>query len=1262
MKNIYFLLILIILLPFFGVSQSSEIEGTINWTGLIKEKNDHGGFSEYMYFTDAFTDMLTNLPLYSETIPINSKDVEITTEFTSSVFEPCTEKENNYLNNIGFAKTSIPIKTSIAIKRKTPLGVISFIPVRLNSSTNKYEKLVSFKILANIEKIQNTGKSYSREYADNSVLSTGEWYKIQVEKTGIYKITYNDLQNYGIDPSAINPMNIKIFGNSDGMLPEKNSLPRIDDLKESPIVVIGESDGVFDEDDYILFYGKSPQVWNNILGFFTYVVNYYTDYNYYYLTVSEGDGKRPETQPSSTLTPNRTISKFNDYKVIEDEKVNLILSGKVWYGDVFGEINNRQYEFVFPEIDTSEPAIIKMEIANRTLINEYMAVNINDDNFDTVILTSISSNTTKYAQKKKKTIHHNPTGPNININLQYLPSTAASRAWLDYIMVNAISHLKLSQGQLSFRELSSVEEGVITKFILSGANSNTQIWDVTNPLDSKIIESEINGDELYFTVQTDSLREFIAFDNSLFYTPEFIEKVETQNLHGEGPFDMVIIYHPLFEDAANRLAFIHDSLDGLVIKSISVNKVYNEFSSGKQDPTAIRDYMKMLYDKYEGQEPRFLVLFGDGSFDPKDRMENNSNFIPAFQNKESLVSSSSYVIDDYFGLLDDTEGDDAIGDLDIGIGRFPVQTIEEAQIVINKIERYLTKGETHFGKWRTNTCMIADDEDGNLHLEQADSLANGFIPDVYNQKKIYLDAYHQISTPSGKRYPDVTVEINKQIENGVLILNYVGHGGKSGWADERIIQTPDIQGWRNYNKLPVFITATCEFSRFDEPELNTGGEMVLLNPNGGGIALFTTTRLAYSQSNFSLNQRLYANAFVNIDGEMPYLGDLIRLSKPPGQLTTRNFVLLGDPALKMAYPQHNVKTTEINGINPTLETDTIKALEEITVTGEITDLNGNKIPGFNGIILPVIYDKSTKYQTIGNDENSYPIDFYCQDIIIWQGKDTVANGEFSFSFVVPKDIAYNFGKGKISYYAFSDKEDAFGYSNDFIIGGLDENAESDTEGPVIDLFLNDLSFVSGEQTHDSPVMLAFISDIHGLNLSANGMGHSMTLVLDEDYYNSINLSEYFEPDINSYKSGSITYPFYNLPDGKHSLKLKAWDSYNNSSETTIEFYVNSAASIELSKVINFPNPFKNYTTFTFNHTRPGDELKIELDIYDLTGKLVLAFKGSVETENTNTPFFKWYGDDLNGNRLRSGIYLYTIKVTGENGSESLQRQKLIIVN
>ncbi len=516
MKYLQLIVFLIYLSIPNAFTQSLEVSDFIRWKGLIKETMESGLVSEYLSFDGAYTDQVTGLPQYWGTVPVKNSSTELTTFFKSMEFEPCSSDESAFLSGIGYSQTSINVTTSISIGRKLPQGIISFIPIRKNTGSGGYEKLTAFSLTVNLNDSFISDGNNPRSYKSNSVLNEGEWYKIKVKQSGIYKISYNDLIDYGINPAIIDPRNLRIYGNGMGMLPEKNSLFRYDDLQENAIYISGEEDGVFNEQDYILFYGMSPHTWTNEVGFFTYHVNLYDDYNYYFITASLGEGKRLEVEPSVTLMPNHIIDKYIDYSVIEDEEVNLILTGKDWYGDIFSSILSREYLFNFPNIQVNEQVVIKIEVANRTFTNELMAIAINEDTFDTINLTSISPTSTKYAQKKKSTINYLPSGQEIKIRLDYLPATAASVAWLDYIMINTTCNLNFIEGQLLFRDLSSVAEDAVSKFIMTNALPGLQVWEITNPIKPKLVESDVLENELTFTLHTDSLREFIAFDGSLF--------------------------------------------------------------------------------------------------------------------------------------------------------------------------------------------------------------------------------------------------------------------------------------------------------------------------------------------------------------------------------------------------------------------------------------------------------------------------------------------------------------------------------------------------------------------------------------------------------------------------------------------------------------------------------------------------------------------------------------------------------------------------
>lgn len=1241
-------------------AQDMSIDETLNWKGLIKENIDNIDI-EYLYFENAIIEPENILPQYATSFSVPNYNSEIHIQLTNEIYKPFNPIEIDYLKNSGYFKNNFEFSTEIFLDRNNPVASVKFIPIRYNTALNTYEKLVSFTLEADASQGTKQPEIYQRLYADNSVLSQGEWFKISVSESGIHKISFTDLQNMGINLSGIQPKNIRLYGNGGNMLPEKNIHERHDDLMENAIFIEGEEDGIFDPEDYILFYGMSPHLWEYRSGFFNYVENTYDDFSYYYLTISSDLGKRIEFEQSATGTVSYTTNQYNDNQVFEEELVNLIYSGRVWYGDLFGVMTNKTYNFQFPNINQEENALIKVNVANRNIISENMIINVSNMVTDSVRLTAINTSTHKFAQTKNTTIDIEGLESDINIELIFNPQDLTSRLWLNFININAISNLRFLDGQLSFRDINSIGDNTISKFTMSNSNDQVLIWDITDPLNPILTETNFNSGETSITVKTNVLKEFVAFDGSHYKSPQYVGSVTNQNLHGAGPFDLVIVSPPIFKEQAQRLEELHESHDGMRVLLVDPKEIYNEFSSGKQDPTAIRDFIKMLYDKYDGDDAiRYLLLFGDGSYDPKDRIENNTNFVPTFQTMESLLSTASYVVDDYFGLLDDNEGNDGWGLIDIGIGRIPVQTVEEAKDAVDKIYRYITPGEEQFGKWRTKICLIADDEDGNLHLEQADSL-EFYITDNYTTNKIYLDAFEQISTPTGDKYPEANLKINEQVEDGALIINYVGHGGISGWSHERVVTLNDINSWKNVNKLPLFVTATCEFSPFDHPHIVSAGEEIYRNPIGGGIALLTTTRVAYAQSNFRLNLRLNSRAFTATEDGMPFLGDLIRESKPPGQLTTRNFVLLGDPALRLAYPKYNITTTSFMGKDvDALNTDTIRSLQKIAVAGEITDNNGNKVIDFNGLIFPELFDKPRIVTTLGNDESSIPVDFELQDQILWHGQYEVKNGEFSFEFIVPKDMTFSYGKGKLSYYAYSSDCDASGSFSEFSLGGIDENAMVDNLGPEIELFINDYNFKSGGLTHPNPLLIAHFKDENGINLSSNGIGHEITLLTNDDYSNKVILNDLYICDTNSYKSGTINYPYYDLPDGNYTLNVKAWDSYNNSNEASIEFVINGDAELEITEVKNVPNPFANSTQFQFHHTKPGQELDIELQIFDMNGQFVISYATTILSENTATTFLEWDGKDVNVKKVPAGIYIYQVKVTDEKGNVNAKKQKLII--
>jgi hypothetical protein len=794
-----------------------------------------------------------------------------------------------------------------------------------------------------------------------------------------------------------------------------------------------------------------------------------------------------------------------------------------------------------------------------------------------------------------------------------------------------------------------------------------EVWDVTDPDSIGRIEGTFNGNNYTFTLITPELREFIAFDRSEFYPVRPVGPVENQNLHALQPANLVIISHPDFLDEAEDLAGFHRSQSDLSVIVARTDQIYNEFASGMADPSALRDFVKMLYDRGSpGNSVRYLLLFGDGSYDYKNRVPLNTNYVPTYQSNESLKPVGSYVTDDYFGIMTDGEGEGSAGSLQIGIGRFPVSDTLQAQAIVSKIKRYSRKNDTILSHWRNRLTFVADDEDSNLHLHQAEESSGicGEKYPVFNIDKIYLDAYQIVSTPSGPRYPDVNEAINEAVDNGCLIINYTGHGGEDAWSGEKVLTIPDIESWTNLDNLPVFVTATCEFSRFDNPQRFSAGEMIIVKPDGGAISIYTTTRLALATS----NQRLDTSFFINLmnkdeNGEYVKMGDLIRITKNNNRNNEniRNFVLLGDPAQGIAFPENTVRTMEVNGNPAGIQPDTLPGLTRAGIKGEVVDLSGHRLETYDGIIYTTVYDKPWTYRTLANQKKSYEENFQLQNSILFEGEAAVEHGQFSVEFVIPKDVSLPLGFGKISYYTCDDSIDGNGYYDEIVVGGNDPSVDPVNDGPVISIYLDSRDFTGGDVTGPDPLLILDLQDDDGINFIGIGIGHEITAVLDDNWSDVIILNPYFVPELNNYRKGIATFPFSGLSTGFHTLMIRAWDMFNNSSEKSVSFFVWEIPSASFANVKNVPNPFDDETAFMFVPKDATGKVNVQVQIYSVTGLPVKSITRDFTVNEYDQLVILWDGSDDNGKILRAGLYPYRIIFRGENGGYSSTSGKAMIM-
>lgn len=1203
---------------------------------------------------------------------------------TNEYYSFCTASESRLIESLNLDfKNSITTRPGTA--KGQPYTIFTIIPFR-KGANGSFEKLDSLSI--SIKKVNTASSQRASTATSNSVLTNGEWIKISVTENGIYKVDYSFLQKSGLIKNEINSSEIKLYGNGGGMLPLSNNDFRYDDLQENAIQIFDiDNNGLFNSGDYFLFYGTEQNTWkwNSTDKKFTHKKNLFSDSTYYFITVnSNGNGKRIQDIQSLTGTPpTRTVNQFVDCAYHEKDEYNFIKSGRNWYGDAFDVDINQTFDFNFPNL---QPGTVKLTSAviSRTSTNTFSSSKFSINYNGTTILNQSISNvgtnyTDDFARANTSATSFAANNDNISLNYIYTPYNSSSTGWIDYIELNATRKLTFSSRNMLFRDVDTVNQNSISQYAIANINGE-KIWDVTDVTNVKNQQYDLTNSTAVFhsNTQLNTVKSYFIFNDD-YKTPSLAGRVKNQNLHGLPQSDFLIVTNADFLSEAERLANFRRTNDGMKVSVVTTDEIFNEFGSGSQDVSAIRDFIKMFYDRSVtlGTPPKYFLLFGDGSYDPKNRIGGNTNFITTFQSENSISLIGSYTSDDFFGMLDLNEGTLTGAELiDVGVGRIPVRDITDARLMVDKIITYETPGNTssvascasnsssRFGDWRNVLCFVADDQDRNLHFRQSERIASNVSANnpVYNIDKIVSDAYEQQSTPGGQRYPEVNEAISKRIEKGAFLINYTGHGGELGWSAEAILNIDMINSWSNLNSMPAFITATCEFSRFDDPKRTAAGELVLLNNKGGGICLFTTVRLAFALDNEVINGDLLKYMFTPINGQMPSVGDIQRLAKVenPGN---RNVTLLGDPSIRLAYPTLKVITEEIK--EDGVLSDTLKALSKVTIKGKVTDQNNTLQSNFNGTVYTTILDKEKKIYNLVNDATgndvSLPDSFLLRKNIIYRGKSSVVNGEFTCSFIVPKDINYQFGAGRLSYYVHDETTDGNGYDEGILIGGISANGLNDQDGPSINLFLNDENFTAGGLTSEDPIIFARLADSSGINTVGNGIGHDITALIDNNQQSVLVLNDYYESELNSYQKGSVRYKLAELSEGPHTLTLKAWDINGNSTTSITDFVVANSSTLALDHVLNYPNPFSTNTSFFFEHNKPCTGMTIQVQIFTVSGKLIRTLSDYQVCDGYRNNPITWDGKDDFGDKIGQGAYIYRLKIRTADGETAEKIEKLVIL-
>ena len=1280
-RTILLLTLLLITYSFFGQSKDVVIYwNPPNKTNVIKE-------------TDAIKrDRLLssiNLELDGNTILFQKKWLD--KGFANSTSAKISNikwgnPSSDELNKINRDKIPTSLQFTLESSKARELIYTNIAISPIVNLNGQLKKLLSFTVNYSYGRAP---QSNSRMVITNSVLATGNWYRFKIDKTGVYKVDKNFLNSLGMNTDGVNPQNLKIYGHGGKPLPLQNDQNTIFDLPENAIQVIGEEDGSFDGGDYILFYG---------IGNFGYDeendtnLNPYSDETYYFVTVGETPGLRVQDMIEPTGSVTNSLTTFNDLQYFEEDDFSPAKVGRQWFGNRFDIENEQTFEFVFPNIVSGSEMSIKVRAAAASEVPTSMAVSVNNTSLNPLAFGPINDPLLLTVNQLSTTV--NESGEIVTVDLSYNNSgNPASIGYLDYITINAIRNLKGLGGQLTFRNDEVVNLSGVGEYQITNANEFSQVWDVTNPQIISSKQNEGNASTFTFKSILGEVREYVAINPNDYFTPTkgAVSQIANQNIKGSifketsGSFkdvDYLIIVPPVLIQPALRLANHHKSTTGLNTKVVTTDKIYNEFGSGIQDISAIRNFVRYVYENASSEEKRvkYLCLFGDTSVDMKDRLPGNNNMIPTFHTKSSLSTFSSFMSDDFFGMMDPNEGilDDFQGGghgLDIVVGRILADEVALANTLVDKIINYTSKDS--YGNWRNNFVLVSDDVDEQYEYDALEVTLDAIGDQItaekpyINVRKIHADAFQQETSAGGNRYPEVNEAFVNGIEVGALIVNYFGHGGEDGLAKEFIFTQQTAQNLRNKDRYTCFVTVTCEFTKFDNPQRITAGELVLWNREGGSVSMITTTRSISVSLGVDFNVVLAQELF-GFGLEVPVSpAEAVRLSK--NELSSNNkrvIFYLGDPAMPLAFPKQRVRITTLNDQPINQAADTLKALSKVKFGGEVLDPGGNLISNYNGVLQAKVFDKDLQRQTLGNDgirdedtNELLILNFKTLGEILFNGQATVENGKFEFEFVVPRDIQIPVGNGKVSLYADRNgvREDQTGFNLDILVGGINENAPSDTQGPYINLFMNDESFVSGGITNDSPILIAKLEDENGIN-TASGIGHDLIAILDGDEENPFVMNEYYLADVDDYTKGQSNYKFRDLEEGLHTLTVKAWDVYNNSSTAEIQFVVAGDDKLKIERVLNYPNPFVNYTEFWFNHNRPFEPLEVQVQVFTVTGKVVWTQNQIVNTDGFLSREIIWDGKDDFGDRIGKGVYVYKLTVKSTlTGNRVEKFEKLVIL-
>ncbi|MDD4142423.1 MAG: type IX secretion system sortase PorU [Bacteroidales bacterium] len=1256
------LLIIISILAFFSQAQCQKtIHYEINWRQDTASSFPTFDNAAYLLYENALPVFFDDIKLGNNTTVSDAFIDNIQTRQITTAFDDSIQSENpvfEYASGLSRSGSAV--------------CDITLYPYFFDHKTKTCQLVESFDVVLTTESV----KKGTRQPASSSILATGDWYRMKVTESGIYAIEYSDLVNWGIDVSSLPSRSLRIFAKDGYILPESNANALLSNPSEVPVMVIDGGDGNFDEGDKIIFYIEGPHTWTYNSNDERYGLNYnqYTDEACFFLNISDTQSTLISTFDNTSLSG--AVSESGAYYSLffyKKDSTNFLKSGNCWYGEHIG--NNS--ELTIPvTYSVSEPAvdrrsIARIWVANKSTSSGLAYLTLNNA---TMSVMNISGRGNNIARDKKVSYSFFLTADTMKTKVRYTcDNDPYGTLALHSLELNLRTVTKYDGQQFILREPYYNSNARQLKYNIKNCDDEIRVWNITVPTQpvNVAVETGDNNDTFirYSLPETKTPPSFVVFKEKDALSPTFVERTDNQNLFVEGAVDYLIITPPgMFKEQANKFGSLHLQRDGMSYYVADLQEIYNEFSCGALDVTAIRNFIRHIYVRTNGEYPKYVLMLGSATYDYKNTENGTPNLIPAFQSYQSLSLSTSYNSDDYYVLMDESEGQSADGIVDIRIGRIALDDIDEIEKYYDKVEYYLNSFAAANNLWKYRITGVADDG-----ATKSDSQNNSFIMlhedmeamlDTINSEftynKVYLDAFPHVSTANGYRCPDATDYLIKSFDEGSLVVSYYGHGSKLGWADEQLLDIPSIQTIDNKKNMAFVIATTCDFYEFDNPYFYPAGKHLLLHDKGGAIALLSTSRVSYGAICVFVTKN--SLSILNKDTYNPQttFGDMYFASKQSANQSLRNYMYFGDPAIKTGNRESFISIDTVN--DEPVDTNTscdLKTYEHVQISGHITP--GTGLSNFNGTLFYELLDRPLTYTTFGH-EYATAMEFQLRNKILVSGKATVTDNNYSLSFRIPKDVVVGDKPLKLNLYANDTTQDdsAFGFLLNIDVDGKD-NTYSDIEGPEINMYVRDSLFLNGgEASLDSKIYISLFDEC-GINTYSNDIGEDILLVVDNHEEESVPLNKYCTMAQDDYRYGNIEYVLGNLKEGTHSLTVVAYDLCGNVSEKTLDVNIVKHIGPKIFNVSAFPNPATDYTTFTFSHNLLGNIINATIDIFDLKGKHITRLQ---EEFYCSSPYFQlgWNCRDSNGAHLKSGTYIYKISISSDSDNNINISKKFFLEN